>query len=257
MNKKEVDNLKGGVRDVNKERLLSSKKLTKMFPNLFEKNQVFTKSEEEIKKIMDLMSEEDRELAEDEYRKGRAAKDSLNVLSAELIEQSIKYKEFLKNIKESGFLVETFESKTIHKFKLLPFTKEQAFEFYKEKCNPVYIFPGLEKSMPYNIPALKHLDVLIISPKEKISSKDIIEKMDKLGLRPMTYEEMLQFTALNSGYQKKSSLVALGSRYESAYQGNNYYEVAYANYNDEKYCLISTSWDREWFGDFRFLFVRK
>ncbi len=159
----------------------------------------------------------------------------------------------IESLKSSGLLDESFEGKPIHNLELKDLTKDEALKAYKESGGSTWIWDKLEEKMPYTTPSPKNLEVAIISFGENISSEDAIEKMDKQGFRAMTYEEIIQFAIANPEYQKKNTLVALGSKHVLG----GSVRVPVVRWNGDDRDLGAGAWAIGWIDEYRFLFVRK
>lgn len=84
-------------------------------------------------------------------------------------------------------------------------------------------------------------------------SEDAIAKLDKMGLRPGTVEELLAFGATFPDMQRKFPIVALGSSAEL--DGRR--AVAYLFGGDSGRRLNLDCWGGAWVGRYRFLAFRK
>lgn len=160
--------------------------------------------------------------------------------------------EILDRVKASGYLDTSFDGKGVHTFRMEALSKEEALEKYKNSGGKTWIWDDLKNKMPYTTPEVIDKDVIILNFKKNISSEDAIQEMDKLGLRPMTYEELIQFASNNPEYQKQNILVALGSKHD--FGGG--LQVPVVNWGVEDRDLSAGAWD-DWSNDYRFPSVRK
>lgn len=87
-----------------------------------------------------------------------------------------------------------------------------------------------------------------------MSSDEIVQDMDKRGLRPGTLAELLAFGAKYPDKQREFPIVALGSVWQVR-DGNRF--VAFLHSNDSKRKLFLNVWDGDWCGGYRFLAFRK
>lgn len=85
------------------------------------------------------------------------------------------------------------------------------------------------------------------------STDEVLAEMDRRGLRPALYEELLGFAEKYPDEQRKYPIVALGS--ETRVHGYRY--VAYLWIDDDGRSLHLNWVDLDWYGDCRFLAVRK
>lgn len=113
----------------------------------------------------------------------------------------------------AGYLDTSFEGKEIHPLEIKPLTKDEALAAYHQSGGKTWIWDELEKNMPYTIPDAKHLDVMIVNFGKGISGDNAVAEMDNLGVRPLTYEELIQYGITNPEHQKQNYLVGLGSKH--------------------------------------------
>lgn len=96
-------------------------------------------------------------------------------------------------------------------------------------------------------------ECLLFQVNEKLSTKEIIEKMKAEGLEPASFQELLAFTDKYPDERKKYPIVALGS--VCRYDGRLY--SPYVGWCDDER-LLNFGWlDNDWNDSYRFLAVRK
>lgn len=116
-------------------------------------------------------------------------------------------------LRASGYLDTSFEGKESHSLEIKPITKDEALFAYRQSGGKTWIWDELEQNMPYMTPKAEHLDVMIMNFGKNISSDDAIAEMDKLGVRPLTYEELIQYGIMHPEHQKSKWLIGLGTKH--------------------------------------------
>ncbi|MBI5798560.1 MAG: hypothetical protein HZB10_01345 [Candidatus Yonathbacteria bacterium] len=134
-----------------------------------------------------------------------------------------------------------------------PLLKEEALEAYRKSGGDTWIWPELEKNMPYTTPKEDVLDVFLLGFGKSVSSDDALAEMDRLGVRPLTYEELIQYGIVDPESQKKNTLVALGSKH--SLRGGP--RAPTLDVGGDKRCLGANFWDDGWYDRYRFPVVRK
>lgn len=145
-----------------------------------------------------------------------------------------------------------FEGKVFHNLEIEPLTKSEALKKYKDSGGSTWIWDELEKNMPYTPPSRKSLNVNILSFSRDISSEDAIKEMDKLNVRPLTYEELIQFGITYPEFQKQNPLIALGSKQVLS----GLLQVPKLDGGSAR-GLDANDWIDDWIGNFRFPVVSK
>jgi len=118
-------------------------------------------------------------------------------------------KSFLEALRLSGYLDTSFEGRETHPLIMRPLTKEQAFDEYRKSGGKTWIWPELEKNIPYVMPKVGVLDVMLLGFGRSIESDEGVVLMDDLGVRPLIFEEHIQYGTQHPSHQKKNPLVAL------------------------------------------------
>ena len=160
----------------------------------------------------------------------------------------------LARIRDAGYLDTSFEGKEVHRLVIEPLTKEEALDRYKNSGGKTWVWNELEKKMPYTIPTAETLDVMIINFNKDIGSDEAIAEMDKLGVRPLTYEELIQYGIAHPEHQKQKIFVGLGSKH--TLDGNPRAPILGVNDDGER-SLDAFHWGFGWVGRYRFPVVRK
>ena len=116
----------------------------------------------------------------------------------------------------------------------------------------------MEKEIPYVIPRhylkpnVKVLDVMILWFRRRIGSDEGVALMDNLGVRPLIFEEHIQYGTQHPSHQEKKNLVAL-TKY--ILEGNPYAPVL--AFGGDGRGLGAAGWGGDWVDGCRFLVVRK
>ncbi len=130
------------------------------------------------------------------------------------IKGELSQKEMISLLKENGYLDTSFEGKEVHQLVVLPLTKEEALDGYRNSGGETSVWDELEEDAPYTTPEAKTLDVMIMDFfKKGIRRDEALAKMDTLGIRPLTYEELIQYGIAHPNQQKQKALVGLGSKH--------------------------------------------
>jgi len=160
----------------------------------------------------------------------------------------------LARIRDAGYLDTSFEGKEIHRTSIGDLSKEEALDRYKKSGGATWVWDELEKNMPYVVPNAENLDVMIINFNKYISSDDAIKEMDALGVRPLTYEELIQYGIAHPSHQEQKALIGLGSKH--ALVGNPHAPVLDVNGVGER-SLDANHWGVDWVDRYRFPVARK
>lgn len=118
----------------------------------------------------------------------------------------------LARLKEAGYLDTSFEGRETHPLIIRALTKEQALGEYKNSGG-TYDWYEFEKKMSYSTPKAEALDVMILNFNKGIANDEALAKMGKLGVRPLTNAELIQYGIAYPSHQKKKLLVGLGTKY--------------------------------------------
>jgi len=167
--------------------------------------------------------------------------------------EELSQEEVLMLVKESNYLDTSFEGKETHTLNLEALTKEEAFEGYRNSGGKTWIWDELEKNMPYTTPEAKTLDVMILNFNKDIRSDDALLEMDKLGVRPLTYEELIQYGIAHPSHQEQKILVGLGSKH--TLDGDSLAPVL--GLGDAGRLLGAGHWCNVWHDEYRLLVARK
>jgi hypothetical protein len=174
--------------------------------------------------------------------------------------------EFLQNLKQSGYLDTTYGLEGILSLTIPPELKQKlskhdtAIKAFKEADNSssYWIWGELEKHGMPLAPLLDNLEVITLNfnNNEEIrkDSNKIIAEMDKLGLRPLTYSELLATGILHPEVNKRNEyLVALGTTHTL---GGGLY-VPFLDWDGDERSLRAFRFSFGWDGHDRFPCVRK
>ena len=116
-------------------------------------------------------------------------------------------------LREKGYLDTSFEGKEVHELAMRALSKEEALDEYDRTNNKPYINPDLEKYMPYKTTETENLVVMMMSLNKNTNCDEVLAEMDKLGVRPLTYEELIQYGIAHPSHQEQNEIIGLGSRY--------------------------------------------
>ena len=121
--------------------------------------------------------------------------------------------EALSRLRDAGYLDTSFEGKEVHELIMRALPKDEALAEYMASGGKTWVWDELEKNMPYTTPEAKTLDVMMVNFNKAIGSDEAIAEMDALGVRPLTYEELIQYGIAHPSHQEKKILVGLGSKH--------------------------------------------
>ena len=107
--------------------------------------------------------------------------------------------------------------------------------------------------MPYTVPKAETLNVMIMNFNKSIGSDEALAEMDKLGVRPLTYEELIQYGIAHPTHQEEKWLIGLGSKHTLV--GRPHTPVLGVNGVERD--LGAHYWDGVWGDRYRFPVVRK
>ncbi|OHA83824.1 MAG: hypothetical protein A2937_02000 [Candidatus Yonathbacteria bacterium RIFCSPLOWO2_01_FULL_47_33b] len=159
----------------------------------------------------------------------------------------------LSFLRDRGYLDTSFEGKEIHHLVVESLSKKEAFDRYCSSGR-TSVWDGLEENMPYMTPEGTTLDVMIMKFNKVIGSDEAITEMATLGVRPLTYEELIQYGIAYPTHQEKDAFNGLGSKH--TFENGNVLTprlVLSGGYR----VLCANSWDSDWSEWCRFPVVRK
>ncbi|KKT30774.1 MAG: hypothetical protein UW27_C0002G0106 [Parcubacteria group bacterium GW2011_GWA1_44_13] len=110
-------------------------------------------------------------------------------------------------LKDKGYLDASFEGKEVHELAMRALSKEDALAEYKKSGDKAGAWDEFE-NMPYTIPKAENLDVMIMKFNKDVYGDDALAVMGALGVRPLTSEELIQYSIANPSHQEKKALVA-------------------------------------------------
>lgn len=158
----------------------------------------------------------------------------------------------LASLKEAGYLDTSFGGKETHSLTIRPLTKEQVLDEYKNSGG-TYDWYEFEKKMSYSTPKAEALDVMILNFNKDIADDEALAKMGKLGVRPLTNAELIQYGIAYPSHQKKKLLVGLGTKY--IFHSNPHAPLLW--FNGIERMLSAERWGRVRGAGSRFPVVRK
>lgn len=112
-------------------------------------------------------------------------------------------------LRKLGYLDNSLEGREIHSLTIHPLTKEEALAAYCKSGSETWIWDELEHNMPYFTPKEGKLDVIIMKFNKLIEGHDALTEMEDLDVRPLSYEELIQYGALYPMHQDQKNLAAL------------------------------------------------
>lgn len=120
----------------------------------------------------------------------------------EQIQRVPSQEEILALLKESDYLNTSFEGQETHLLSMLPLSKEEAYGAYRKSGDNGRISQVVEENISYATPNAENLDVMIMD-----SRVTDIADLDSLGVRPLTFEEFIQYGIQHPSHQEKVPLV--------------------------------------------------
>lgn len=175
----------------------------------------FNPSSPGYKKVEDLPQEHQAEFVdiEDDFVKKEAVENKEKAMVAREEVASPEIAEIIACLREFGYLDTSFEGREVHPLAIRPLTKEQALDEYRNSGGETLIQGGPGGNMLYTIPQAETLDVMIMNFGKEIKSDEALAEMDRLSVRPLTYEELIQYGVAHPSHQKHHSLLGLGTKY--------------------------------------------
>lgn len=156
-------------------------------------------------------------------------------------------------LKGAGYLDTSFEGKETHTLAMRPLSKEEAFAEYRTSGGKTWVWDEMENNMPYSTPKAETLDVMIMNFNKGIKSDEALAEMDNLGVRPLTYEELIQYGIAHSSHQEQKWLVGLGTKHTLG--GDPRAPVL--RFGGDERSLVASHLGSEWGDGYRFPVVRK
>lgn len=117
----------------------------------------------------------------------------------------------LGHVRASGYLDTSFDGKEVHPLAIRSLTKKEALDEYRKSGGKIW--DELEKNMPYVVPEPRGLSVMILDFGKRIRYCKALAEMDVLGVRPLTYEELVQYGVVYPIHQRRKDLVGLGTKH--------------------------------------------
>lgn len=136
-------------------------------------------------------------------------------------EVSPELAETIARLRDAGYLDTSFEGKDFHRLEIRALSKEEAMAEYKNSGGETRVDSKLEAFMPYAVPKTENLEVMMMNFKGGRGSESFIKEMNRCGVRPLTYEELIQYGIAHPSHQEQETLVGLGSIHFgfSSYEG--------------------------------------
>ncbi len=119
----------------------------------------------------------------------------------------------LARLRERRYIDTSFEDRETHPLIIRSLTKKKALDEYRESGGKTWVLDEIVKKMPYIILSPTELHVIIMKFDRHIKIYEALAEMSALGVRPLIYEELIQYGTTYPSHQKKNSLIALGSKY--------------------------------------------
>lgn len=114
-----------------------------------------------------------------------------------------------------GYLDTSFDNRAVHPLSIRPLSKAQAFAKYRKSGGKTTVWDEIEKHMRYQKPKAQLLLVMNIQFGCGIGGEDALGEMCEFGVQPFFGEWLIQFGCARPNYQKKSPLVALGTKFDA------------------------------------------
>jgi len=216
---------------------------------------LLAQSEYEEAKKRTLSIKDVAELDPFNVRKSKAQEDAESFVKEEeeIAPTSTELAPTLARVRDAGYLDTSFEGKETHHLAIEALPNEEAIERYKKSGGKTWVWDEMEKNMPYTTPKAENLDVMIMNFNKSIGSDEAIAEMDRLGVRPLTYEELIQYGIAHPAHQEQKVLIGLGSKHTL---GGNPRAPILSVLGVER-DLDANHWGGDWDDRYRFPVVRK
>lgn len=166
----------------------------------------------------------------------------------------LSLEETIALLKDAGYLDTSFEGKETHPLAIRALSKEEALEEYKTSGGKAGVWDEFKINFPYTTPKAETLDVMMMNFGKEITRGEADTEMGKFGVRPLTYEEFVQFISVNPSFDEQNPLVALSDKHT----GNGAPRVAFARFSSETgRSLCAARHSDNWNANYRFPVVRK
>lgn len=103
----------------------------------------------------------------------------------------------------SGFLDTSFDGREVHHLVIRPLTEKQALDEYRKSGGNTQVSDNLIKNMTYTMPTADTLDVMILNFGYWEEINYAITGMKNLGIRGLSYEEIIQYGISYPKHQKQ------------------------------------------------------
>lgn len=118
-----------------------------------------------------------------------------------------------ERVRASGYLDTSFDGREVYPLTIRPLTKRQAFAEYRNSGGRTWVWSELEKNMPYIVPKAEKLDVMILKFGRSIGDDKALAEMDNLDVRPLIYEQLIQYGIARPEHQKQKFLIGIGTKH--------------------------------------------
>lgn len=169
------------------------------------------------------------------------------------LEQNPSREYLIARLKDAAYLDTSFEGKETHSLTMRPLSKEEAFAEYRTSGGKTWVWDEMENNMPYSTPKAETLDVMIMNFNKGIKSDEALAEMDNLSVRPLTYEELIQYGIAHPSRQEQKWLIGLGTKHTLG--GRPLAPVL--GFDGGVRDLDAVRWGGEWGDGYRFPVVRK
>lgn len=190
----------------------------------------------------------------------------------------IAEEEVLASLREKGYLDTFSDGMEVHQLTIRPLTREEAIDEIRKKAETDAVGWNLginncvlDPEVPYITPKAENINVVIINKKIDngyTSKYYAVKEMNDAGLRPLTYEELIQYGLIytepkhpnGKNEERTKTLIALGTEVVPGGVTGDIVHVPElpkrkGPYSPPFICL--NFWADEWGDDERFLFAIK
>ena len=205
------------------------------------------------------------------YDEGHRDNEAINATKAEVVKEEsghmddkemrgeLSLEETVSLLKDKGYLDTSFEGKEVHPLAMRALSREEAFAEYEKSGGRAWIAKDDFKSKSYTIPNLNNIDVVIlkfndIEPYVGLATDQVLERMGSLGVRPLTFEETIQYGIAYPAHQEQYGLVSL-DLFRSDSDISRKFSVLSARGGQRDLSASVSAWD--WTNDAHFLTARK